>query len=160
MLNLIPPLAAHLMVFKISTYLCRLTHKVVCFDQIQKTQPCSSTVECQLTRLFKILKFSRPSRPVTTSTTQSIHSNVCPAPFPVWGGGYYESWWSSYPFRADIIWLLHLNKSLTKLNNKIWLTKSDQYKNTLPWLYNTLPFKNNCPQSKLNIFACLLLNKL
>ena len=43
-----PPCTAHLVMSKISTNLCRLRLKLICFDQIPKTQPRASTVEPQL----------------------------------------------------------------------------------------------------------------
>ena len=42
------PHTANLGVTKISTYICRSRPKLICFNQIRKTQPRASTVEPQL----------------------------------------------------------------------------------------------------------------
>ena len=111
-----PPLTRSvlLVVSKISTHLCRSRPKLIYTDLIRKTQPRASTVELQLTSLFKILKFSGPYLPGMTSTTHPIHSNVRPVPFPVWG----------FIITEDDYHILSAQKhrvaqSLTNLSNKI-----------------------------------------
>ena len=51
------PRTAHVAVPKISTHLCWSWPKLVCFDQIRKTQPCAWKVEPQLVVFLKSSKF-------------------------------------------------------------------------------------------------------
>ena len=59
--------------------------KLICFDQIRKNPTTWFNGPNSTTRLFRILKFSGLSFPVTTSSSNSILSNGRPAPFAVWG---------------------------------------------------------------------------
>ena len=75
--------------------------------------------------LIKNLKFSGPSLLGMMSSTLQHHF-LC--------GVYYDKWWLSYLLCTSI--KLHpmtrIVQSLTKQNDKIWLTKNDLYKNLLP----------------------------
>ena len=82
-----PPTHTHTvhLVLKISNNLCRAKPRLICFDQIRKTQPRASTVKPQLAvftkssnsqdHLFKV-RFQPPTQ-FTPTTVQ--------ASFPVWG---------------------------------------------------------------------------
>ena len=78
----LPPRATHLVVSEI-THICRSRPKLICSDQIRKTQPPASTVVPQLPSFWnpKILRMSLSSM---TSSTHSIHFNGTSSPFPVW----------------------------------------------------------------------------
>ena len=123
-----PTRTAHLVVSKISTNLCRSSRPnwsalIRSKKKKKKNQPRTSMVEPQLTILFKILG---PSLLGMMSTTHSIHSNVRPAPFPVWGFIMTDDCHIlSAQAQGCSIWLCTWTKrrrviqSLTKLNNRI-----------------------------------------
>ena len=74
------PRVVHLVVSKISNHLCWSRPKLICSDQIRKTQPPASTIEPQLPSCSK---FSETALLGMTSSTHSIQSSNGPATFPV-----------------------------------------------------------------------------
>ena len=109
----------HLVVFMISTHLCRSKPKLICFDEIQQTQSRASTVEPQLAVFFN------PQILRTISFGYNVkHPPNSLFPFPVWGFIITDD--DCHILSARLwevtIWLWHLNKE-TLSSSKPYQTK-------------------------------------
>ena len=82
--------------------LCWLRYKtdLISLDH-KKPQPPASMVKLQFFVFFTILKFSGPSLPGMTSSTNSIHFNSPSSPISCLEV-YYDRWWLSYAFCTGI----------------------------------------------------------
>ena len=119
------PHTVHLVVSKISTYLCRSWPKLIWSHQIRKKINRSLQRSNLNSRLFKILRFSRPSLPGMMSPTPQFTLTAHPDQFPI----------RQFIMTVDDchilserackcpLWLWHLNQghqviqNLTKLND-------------------------------------------
>ena len=137
---LTPPQGAmHLVIFKISIYLCRSrSEKLNRMPQRSKTQLQRSKTQLH----FSTVEY--PTATLNSGVSTDVFSKSSKSSdhlFWAWRHPhsspisclevYYDKWWLSYPLCTSVK-LHQMTQILTKLNDKTWLTKNDQYKKIIP----------------------------